>query len=145
MSHSLLNVILPDSLLSKDMQEPRAESAPRRQSCIIVGRHPGTPSEVPVVCRQLTGTMLLSDCCQQLRIRYNGSELAPPDFEAAAGCSKGKNWKVPNPEPQTWSGSVNARECCSNLMHCWTQKGAIQALRAVCKHAPVVWHMSNRS
>ncbi|DBB01365.1 TPA: hypothetical protein ACH3X1_013686 [Trebouxia sp. C0004] len=75
-------------------QEPRAESAPRRQSCIIIGRHPDTPSEVPVVCRQLTGTMLLSDCCQQLRIRYNGSELAPPDFEAAAGCSKGKNWKA---------------------------------------------------
>lgn len=22
--------------------------------------------------------------------------MAPPDFEAAAGCSKGKNWKVSN-------------------------------------------------
>ncbi len=86
MPQSLLNVIPPKSLLSKNVQEPRAESAPRRQSCTIIGRHPDTPSEVPVVCRQLTGTLLLSDCCQQLRIRYNGSELAPPDFEAAAGC-----------------------------------------------------------
>lgn len=95
--HSLLSVV-PQDLLLADLQEPRAESAPRRPSCIIIGRHLDTPSEVPVVCRQLTGTLLLSDCCQQLRIRYNGSEVAPSDFEAAAGCNKGKNWKVPNPE-----------------------------------------------
>ena len=96
---SLLNVMLQDSLLSRDMREPTAESAHRRTSYNIIGRHPDIPSEVPVVCRQLTGTLLLRDCFQQLRIRYNGSEVAPPDFEAAAGCSKSKNWKVPNPEP----------------------------------------------
>jgi len=39
---------------------------------------------------------VLGDCCQQLKILHNGSEMAPPDFEAAAGCSKGKNWKVSN-------------------------------------------------
>ena len=96
---SVLNVILQDSLLSRDMRKPTAESAHRRTSYNIIGRHPDTPSEVPVVFRQLTGTLLLRDCFQQLRIRYNGSEVAPPDFQAAAGCSKSKNWKVPNPEP----------------------------------------------
>ena len=81
------------------MQEPTAESAHRGTSYNIIGRHPDTPREVPVVCRQLTGTLLLRDCFQQLRIRYKGSEVAPPDFEVAAGCSKSKNWKVPDPEP----------------------------------------------
>ncbi|KAL0048769.1 hypothetical protein WJX82_010587 [Trebouxia sp. C0006] len=75
-------------------QEPRAESAPKRASCVITGRHPNTPRQVAVVCRQLTGTLVLGDCCQQLKILHNGSEMAPPDFEAAAGCSKGKNWKA---------------------------------------------------
>jgi len=78
------------------LQEPRAESAPKRASCVITGRHPNTPRQVAVVCRQLTGTLVLGDCCQQLKILHNGSEMAPPDFEAAAGCSKGKNWKVSN-------------------------------------------------
>ncbi|DBB04334.1 hypothetical protein WJX77_010670 [Trebouxia sp. C0004] len=75
-------------------QEPRAESAPKRASCVITGRHPNTPRQVAVICRQLTGTLVLGDCCQQLKILHNGSEMAPPDFEAAAGCSKGKNWKA---------------------------------------------------
>ncbi|DBA78138.1 TPA: hypothetical protein ACH3X2_008106 [Trebouxia sp. C0005] len=75
-------------------QEPRAESAPKRASCVITGRHPNVPRQVAVVCRQLTGTLVLGDCCQQLKVLHNGSEMAPPDFEAAAGCSKGKNWKA---------------------------------------------------
>lgn len=75
-------------------QEPRADSAPKRASCVITGRHPDTPAQVPVVCRQLTGTLLLGECCQQLKILHNGSEVLPPDFEAAAGCSRGKNWKA---------------------------------------------------
>ena len=54
--------------------------------------------EVPVVCKQITGSLLLGSVREELRIRPslpgNPSLLSPSEFEAAAGCSKGKNWKV---------------------------------------------------
>ena len=68
---------------------------PKRASCLIIGRHPQVPREVKVVCKQLTGVLQLRDCCSHLSIRAPGNILmTPPEFEAAAGCSKGKNWKV---------------------------------------------------
>ena len=68
---------------------------PKRASCLIIGRHPQVPREVRVVCKQLTGILQLGDCCSHLNIKAQGSKLmTPPEFEAAAGCSKGKNWKV---------------------------------------------------
>ena len=79
------------------MQEPRSDYVSKRASCVIIGRHPHAPREVRVACRQLTGTLLLRDCCAQLQIRaasLSNKLLSPPEFEAAAGCSKGKNWKV---------------------------------------------------
>jgi len=79
------------------LQEPRADFVSKRASCVIIGRHPQAPREVRVACRQLVGTLLLGDCCQQLKIQVSvlGNKLlSPSEFEAAAGCSKGKNWKV---------------------------------------------------
>ena len=68
---------------------------PKRASCLIIGRHPKVPREVRVVCKQLTGILQLGDCCSHLNIKTQGSKvMTPPEFEAAAGCSKGKNWKV---------------------------------------------------
>ncbi len=68
---------------------------PKRASCLIIGRHPQVPREVRVVCKQLTGILQLGDCCSHLNIKTQGSKImTPPEFEAAAGCSKGKNWKV---------------------------------------------------
>jgi len=68
---------------------------PKRASCLIIGRHPQVPREVRVVCKQLTGILQLGDCCSHLNIKAQGSKImTPPEFEAAAGCSKGKNWKV---------------------------------------------------
>lgn len=69
----------------------------KRMPCLIIARHPQTPREVTVVCKQISGTLLLQDVRQELRIRSHtegNPVLSPADFEAAAGCSKGKNWKV---------------------------------------------------
>lgn len=78
--------------------EPRGVgggTAPKRASCLIIGRHPHVPREVRVICKQLTGRLQLGECCQHLTILAPGNELmSPPEFEAAAGCSKGKNWKA---------------------------------------------------
>lgn len=80
------------------LQEPRGVgggTAPKRASCLIIGRHPHVPREVRVICKQLTGRLQLGECCQHLTILAPGNELmSPPEFEAAAGCSKGKNWKA---------------------------------------------------
>ena len=65
--------------------------------CLIISRHPQLPREVLVMCKQITGTLLLGDVRQELKVRVNihGSPImSPSEFEAAAGCSKGKNWKV---------------------------------------------------
>ena len=81
------------------MQELRSDFVSRRASCVIIGRHPDAPREVRVACRQLIGILLLADCCQQLKIRVPSLAnklFSPSEFEAAAGCSKGKNWKVIN-------------------------------------------------
>jgi len=68
---------------------------PKRASCLIIGRHPQVPREVRVICKQLTGILQLGDCCSHLNVKTQDSKiLTPPEFEAAAGCSKGKNWKV---------------------------------------------------
>lgn len=70
----------------------------KRMPCLVIGRHPQAPREVSVVCKQISGTLLLGDVRQELRIRSHSEGrpvLSPADFEAAAGCSKGKNWKVP--------------------------------------------------
>lgn len=87
------------NLIDRDVnaQEPRADFVSKRASCVIIGRHPQAPREVRVACRQLVGTLLLGDCCQQLKIQVSvlGNKLlSPSEFEAAAGCSKGKNWKA---------------------------------------------------
>ena len=67
----------------------------KRASCLIIARHPQVPRELKVTCKQLTGVLQLGDCCTHLTIKMQGGELmTPPEFEAAAGCSKGKNWKV---------------------------------------------------
>ncbi len=77
------------------LQEMKGLPMPKRASCLIVGRHPQVPREVRVVCKQLTGVLQLGDCCQHLTIKANGNKvLTPPEFESAAGCGKGKNWKV---------------------------------------------------
>lgn len=86
------------NLIDRDVnaQEPRADVS-KRTSCVIIGRHPQAPREVRVACRQLVGTLLLGDCCHQLKIQVSvlGNKLlSPSEFEAAAGCSKGKNWKA---------------------------------------------------
>ena len=68
---------------------------PKRAACLIIGRHPQVPREVRVICKQLTGILQLGDCCSHLNVKTQDSKiLTPPEFEAAAGCSKGKNWKV---------------------------------------------------
>ena len=69
----------------------------KRMPCLIIGRHPEAPKEVSVVCKQISGSLLLGDVKQELRIRSHTEGrpvLSPADFEATAGCSKGKNWKV---------------------------------------------------
>ncbi|KAL3132880.1 hypothetical protein ABBQ38_006799 [Trebouxia sp. C0009 RCD-2024] len=77
------------------LMEPRCGTAPKRASCLIIGRHPQVPREVRVICKQLMGRLQLGECCQHLTILAPGNELmSPPEFEAAAGCSKGKNWKA---------------------------------------------------
>ncbi|DBB04332.1 hypothetical protein WJX77_004983 [Trebouxia sp. C0004] len=87
------------NLIDRDVnaQEPRADFVTKRASCVIIGRHPQAPREVRVACRQLVGILLLGDCCQQLKIQVSvlGNKLlSPSEFEAAAGCSKGRNWKA---------------------------------------------------
>ncbi|KAL0031901.1 hypothetical protein WJX79_004281 [Trebouxia sp. C0005] len=73
----------------------RGVPMPKRASCLIIGRHPQVPREVRVVCKQLTGILQLGDCCSHLNIKTQDSKImTPPEFEAAAGCSKGKNWKA---------------------------------------------------
>ena len=58
-------------------------------------RHPEAPKEVKVICKQLTGMLQLGNCGSRLHITLQGGQsMTPPDFEATAGCSKGKNWKV---------------------------------------------------
>ena len=73
---------------------------------------------------------MLGDCCQQLKILHNGSEMAPPDFEAAAGCSKGKNWKVSNRCPL--SGDMKNRNAGV------VQDG--QACMMLCMLTLALWH-----
>lgn len=75
----------------------RGGPVPKRASCLIIARHPQAPSQIPVICKQLTGMLLLGNPCDQLKIRANSAGhpvLSPAEFEASAGCSKGKNWKV---------------------------------------------------
>ncbi|KAL0024429.1 hypothetical protein WJX77_002107 [Trebouxia sp. C0004] len=75
--------------------ELRGVPMPKRASCLIIGRHPQVPREVRVVCKQLTGILQLGDCGSHLHIKTHGSKImTPPEFETAAGCSKGKNWKA---------------------------------------------------
>ena len=65
--------------------------------CLIIGRHAQLPREVLVVCKQITGTLLLNNVREELKVRVNlqgNQTVSPSEFEAAAGCSKGKNWKV---------------------------------------------------
>ena len=65
--------------------------------CLIISRHAQLPREVLVMCKQITGTLLLGDVRQELKVRVNlagNAVMSPSEFEAAAGCSKGKNWKV---------------------------------------------------
>lgn len=67
--------------------------------CLIIGRHGQLPREVLVVCKQITGTLLLNNVREELKVRVNlqgNQTVSPSEFEAAAGCSKGKNWKVSN-------------------------------------------------
>ena len=68
----------------------------RRPMCVIIECHPGAPWQVQVTCRLLKGTLLLGNC-QHLKITVPSlghKLLSPPEFEAEAGCSRGKNWKV---------------------------------------------------
>ena len=78
-------------------QELRGTPWLKRMPCLIIGRHPQTPREVTVICKQISGTLLLGDIKQELRVRCHQPGhplLSPAEFEALAGCSKGKNWKV---------------------------------------------------
>lgn len=79
-----------------ELQEMQGLQVPsKRASCLIIARHPQVPRELKVTCKQLTGVLQLGDCCTNLTIKMQGDKLmTPPEFEAAAGCSKGKNWKV---------------------------------------------------
>lgn len=105
------------SLLAVPLQELNNTPWLKRMPCLIIGRHPQAPREVCVVCKQITGSLLLGNVREELRIRpntpHNPSVLSPSEFEAAAGCSKGKNWKVcavlfaaslysPAWEPSSW-------------------------------------------
>ena len=75
----------------------KAGPVPKRASCQILARHPQAPYFVPVICKQLTGKLLLERCGCHLQIKADCPGyplLTPAEFEAAAGCSKGKNWKV---------------------------------------------------
>ncbi len=87
---------IPDrSCASK--QELRGTPWLKRMPCLIIGRHAQLPREVLVVCKQNTGTLLLGNAREELKVRLNlvGNQVvSPSEFEAAAGCSKGKNWKV---------------------------------------------------
>lgn len=77
--------------------ELRGGPVPKRASCLIIARHPQAPPQIPVICKQLTGMLMLGKSCDQLKIRADSEGrpvLSPADFEAAAGCSKGKNWKA---------------------------------------------------
>ncbi|KAL3142048.1 hypothetical protein ABBQ32_004678 [Trebouxia sp. C0010 RCD-2024] len=80
------------------MQELKNTPWLKRMPCLIIGRHPHAPREVPVVCKQITGSLLLGNVREELRIKPNSPQtpavLSPSEFEAAAGCSKGKNWKA---------------------------------------------------
>ena len=79
------------------LQELKGTPWLKRMPCLIIGRHPQAPRDVPIVCKQITGSLLLGNVREELRIRPNlaGNQLlSPSEFEAAAGCSKGKNWKV---------------------------------------------------
>ena len=77
------------------VQELEGMTMPKRASCLIIGRHPEAPKEVRVICKQLTGLLQLGNCGACLCIKVPGSKvMTPPEFEATAGCSKGKNWKV---------------------------------------------------
>ena len=77
------------------VQELEGMTMPKRASCLIIGRHPEAPKEVRVICKQLTGLLQLGNCGARLCIKVPGSKvMTPPECEATAGCSKGKNWKV---------------------------------------------------
>ncbi|DBA78145.1 TPA: hypothetical protein ACH3X2_008112 [Trebouxia sp. C0005] len=89
----LLNVNAPDS----GMQELKGTPWLKRMPCLIIGRHAQLPREVLVVCKQITGSLLLNNVREELKVRVNlqGNQIvSPSEFEAAAGCSKGKNWKA---------------------------------------------------
>ncbi|KAL0048386.1 hypothetical protein WJX82_002018 [Trebouxia sp. C0006] len=89
----LLNVNAPDS----GMQELKGTPWLKRMPCLIIGRHAQLPREVLVVCKQITGTLVLNNVREELKVRVNlhgNQTVSPSEFEAAAGCSKGKNWKA---------------------------------------------------
>ncbi|KAL0018043.1 hypothetical protein WJX79_010825 [Trebouxia sp. C0005] len=89
----LLNVNAPDSSL----QELKGTPWLKRMPCLIIGRHAQLPRDVRVVCKQITGTLLLNSVREELRVRVDlqGNQIiSPSEFETAAGCNKGKNWKA---------------------------------------------------
>lgn len=97
------------------MQELKNTPWLKRMPCLIIGRHPHAPREVPVVCKQITGSLLLGNVREELRIKPNSPQtpavLSPSEFEAAAGCSKGKNWKA--------NIRVVGRNGCTQMLKVW--------------------------
>ncbi|KAL0018044.1 hypothetical protein WJX79_010825 [Trebouxia sp. C0005] len=59
----LLNVNAPDSSL----QELKGTPWLKRMPCLIIGRHAQLPRDVRVVCKQITGTLLLNSVREELR------------------------------------------------------------------------------
>lgn len=79
------------------LQELKGTPWLKRMPCLIIGRHAQLPREVLVVCKQITGMLLLGNVREELRVKANlpgNQNMSPSEFEATAGCSKGKNWKV---------------------------------------------------
>ena len=78
------------------MQGARSEQTIGRSACLIIERHPQTPSEVQVACRKLTGILVIGECGTMLRVRVNFEDepLTCAEFQAMAGCGKSHNWKV---------------------------------------------------
>ena len=94
-----------------------------------------------VACRQLVGTLLLGDCCQQLKIQVaalGNKLLSPSEFEAAAGCSKGKNWKVCIQTPSNIVHTITEHVKLTTVpssMYC-TARAAALCFAYVCSEQP---------
>ena len=83
-----------ESRMSCCIQEVKGNSWQKRTPCLIVARHAQLPREVPVVCKQIRGVLLLGNVRKELTIRSsqlgNPTIMSTADFETAAGCSNGK-------------------------------------------------------